>query len=217
MEKTHPCSRRNRSTVLRRFPIRRVMTTIRSRCPRCGEVDMSPDQILLHPLRDGHSVYQFTCPACLDPVEKPADRKVAALLVSAGVDFATEDSLLGEALATEPLDGGPMHELIDNSPNGPRVYARRSRGVPFPPDGRGVHRGVPRGAALLAVTPPGGLPRATPARAIEGEGRPRTWVLEEFFLDCSDCGLTVHWVSGLVIASGHWAHREPAPHGEPTV
>jgi hypothetical protein len=37
------------------------------------------------------------------------------------------------------------------------------------------------GAALLAVTPPGGLPRATPARAIEGEGRPRTWVLEEFF------------------------------------
>lgn len=115
---------------------------------------MSPDQILLHPLRDGHSVYQFTCPACLDPVEKPADRKVAALLVSAGVDLATEDSLLGEALATEPLDGGPMHELIDNSPNGPRVYARRSRGVPFPPDGRGVHRGVPRGAALLAVTPP---------------------------------------------------------------
>jgi hypothetical protein len=74
---------------------------------------MSPDQILLHPPRDGHSVYQFTCPAYLDPVEKPADRKVAALLVSVGVDFATEDSLLGEALATEPLDGGPMQELLD--------------------------------------------------------------------------------------------------------
>jgi hypothetical protein len=95
------------------------MTTIRSKCPRCGEVDMRPEQILLHAPRDGHSVYQFTCPACLYPVEKPADRKVAALLVSAGVDLATEDSLLGEALVAEPPDSGPMPDQTDNSPTGP--------------------------------------------------------------------------------------------------
>lgn len=41
--------------------------------------------------------------------------------------------------------------------------------------------------------------------------------LGELVLDCSDCSQTVHWVAGLGITPGHWAHREPAPHGEPTV
>jgi len=40
---------------------------------------------------------------------------------------------------------------------------------------------------------------------------------EDFVLNCSKCGLDVHWVSGLGVAPGHWAHREPAPHGEPAV
>ena len=41
--------------------------------------------------------------------------------------------------------------------------------------------------------------------------------LEDFVLNCSKCGLDVHWVSGLGVSPGHWAHREPAPHGEPAV
>ena len=41
--------------------------------------------------------------------------------------------------------------------------------------------------------------------------------LEDFSLNCSRCGLDVHWVSGLGITPGHWAHREPAPHDEPVV
>lgn len=41
--------------------------------------------------------------------------------------------------------------------------------------------------------------------------------LEDFSLNCSRCGLDVHWVSGLGISPGHWAHWEPAPHGEPSV
>jgi hypothetical protein len=36
-------------------------------------------------------------------------------------------------------------------------------------------------------------------------------------LDCTTCGRTVHWVSGLGVTPGHWAHREPAPHGEPEI
>ena len=39
-----------------------------------------------------------------------------------------------------------------------------------------------------------------------------TWVP-----NCSKCGLDVHWVAGLGVSPGHWAHREPAPHGEPAV
>jgi hypothetical protein len=41
--------------------------------------------------------------------------------------------------------------------------------------------------------------------------------LEDFSLNCSKCGLDVHWVSGLGVSPGHWAHREPAPHGEPAI
>jgi hypothetical protein len=41
--------------------------------------------------------------------------------------------------------------------------------------------------------------------------------LEDFVLDCSKCGLDVHWVSGLGITPGRCAHREPAPHGRPAV
>jgi hypothetical protein len=41
--------------------------------------------------------------------------------------------------------------------------------------------------------------------------------LEDFSINCSRCGLDVHWVSGLGITPGHWAHAEPAPHGEPIV
>lgn len=41
--------------------------------------------------------------------------------------------------------------------------------------------------------------------------------LGRLVLDCSDCGRLVHWVSGLGATAGHWAHREPAPHGDPVL
>ncbi len=82
---------------------------------------MRPEEILLHAPREGRSVYQFTCPDCFAPVEKPADRKIVALLVSAGVDLATPETLLGgaagELLPSEPLD--PM----DIPPDGPAFTA----------------------------------------------------------------------------------------------
>jgi predicted RNA-binding Zn-ribbon protein involved in translation (DUF1610 family) len=64
------------------------MTTIRTTCPRCGEVDMGPEAILLSVRDNGREgSYRFTCPSCTDDVEKRADRKIVALLVSAGVDI----------------------------------------------------------------------------------------------------------------------------------
>jgi len=41
--------------------------------------------------------------------------------------------------------------------------------------------------------------------------------LGRLVLDCSACGRTVHWVARLAASLGHWAHREPAPYGEPRV
>ena len=65
------------------------MTTIRTTCPRCGEVDMGPEAILLSVERGGsEGFYRFVCPECMGPVEKRADRKIVALLVSSGVDVS---------------------------------------------------------------------------------------------------------------------------------
>ncbi|TMK86804.1 MAG: hypothetical protein E6G44_02030 [Actinobacteria bacterium] len=52
---------------------------------------MSPESILLS-IRDraGEGSYRFSCPTCMDMIEKPADRKVVALLLSAGVELAGE-------------------------------------------------------------------------------------------------------------------------------
>ena len=41
--------------------------------------------------------------------------------------------------------------------------------------------------------------------------------LETWSLNCTKCGLDVHWVGGLGVSPGRWAHAEPAPHGEPAV
>jgi hypothetical protein len=55
---------------------------------------MGPEAICLSVRSNGREgSYRFTCPSCADDVEKRADRKIVALLVSAGVDI-------------DPADGG---------------------------------------------------------------------------------------------------------------
>lgn len=70
------------------------MTRIRATCPTCGEVDLRPDDVVLHVVRapdglvaDG-SEYRFDCPSCTDEVAKPADERIAQLLTSGGVHVA---------------------------------------------------------------------------------------------------------------------------------
>jgi hypothetical protein len=68
---------------------------------------MSPESILLS-IRDraGEGSYRFSCPACREAVEKPADRKVVALLLSAGVE-------LDEQMAVETSEQGSFHEVLE--------------------------------------------------------------------------------------------------------
>jgi hypothetical protein len=39
--------------------------------------------------------------------------------------------------------------------------------------------------------------------------------LERELLNCAACGRTAHYVGGLGVEAGHWAHAEPAPHATP--
>ena len=45
-----------------------------------------------------------------------------------------------------------------------------------------------------------------------------TCELSKLVLNCTACGMEVHWISGVSMAdAGHWGHRIPAPHGAPVV
>ncbi len=57
--------------------------------------------------------YRFTCPSCADDVEKRADRKIVALLVSAGVDIEQSD-------ADQLLFDDESSDLRGAMPQGPR-------------------------------------------------------------------------------------------------
>jgi predicted RNA-binding Zn-ribbon protein involved in translation (DUF1610 family) len=93
------------------------MTTIRTTCPRCGEVDMGPEAISLSVRSSGREgSYRFTCPRCDDAVEKRADRKIVALLVSAGVDLESRGTseASGTLFDQEPADAvAPLEQAVD--------------------------------------------------------------------------------------------------------
>src|SRR5437763_8136208 len=117
------------------------MTTIRTTCPRCGEVDMGPEAILLSVLQGGvEGTYRFECPQCMDSVEKRADRKIVALLVSAGVDVDASQ-------AEEPAQS----ELFDDEMAG---LERRPEGPPFTIDDViGLHFQLPDERFLEQLLP----------------------------------------------------------------
>jgi predicted RNA-binding Zn-ribbon protein involved in translation (DUF1610 family) len=102
------------------------MTRIRAICPRCGEVELRPSDLLLRRVLDGDgtvteaSTYRFSCPDCACLVEKPADGRLAALLTTGGVpveDVATAPRarLLVTLHPEMPGEGPPLtcDDLLD--------------------------------------------------------------------------------------------------------
>lgn len=82
---------------------------------------MGPESILLSVLQGGREgTYRFTCPTCMDAVEKRADRKIVALLVSAGVDVAGRGShLLEGQVDMEAMFAEPVTDPRGELPTGP--------------------------------------------------------------------------------------------------
>ena len=82
---------------------------------------MGPEAILLSVERGGsEGFYRFVCPECMGPVEKRADRKIVALLVSAGVDVSDQgpasaavQSRLDQLIDEREPEREPERELSD--------------------------------------------------------------------------------------------------------
>ena len=89
------------------------MTTIKASCPTCGEIELTPADVVLMVCNHAPlSYYAFDCPTCLELVKKPADDHVVSLLVSGGVPASVWE-VPGEAL--EAKDGPPLSydDLLD--------------------------------------------------------------------------------------------------------
>jgi hypothetical protein len=62
------------------------MVIIKTTCPKCGEVDLTAEKVELRIAIGGKGTsYSFDCPSCTDRVLKPADARIAQLLISGGV------------------------------------------------------------------------------------------------------------------------------------
>ena len=89
------------------------MTTIKASCPSCGEVELTPaDVVLMVCSHAPRSYYAFQCGGCESEVRKPADDHVVSLLVSGGVP-ATVWDLPAEVLEIKAGPALSYDDLLD--------------------------------------------------------------------------------------------------------
>lgn len=88
------------------------MTSIRTNCPTCGEIEMAADVVFLAVEEgSGEGTYSFSCPGCERVVRKEADKNIVALLLSAGVRVDEVHQI--RDVAPEQRPGGPAFTLDD--------------------------------------------------------------------------------------------------------
>ncbi len=64
------------------------MTTIRTTCSRCGDVELSTIDINLELTGTGHEgTYRFNCPSCQTIQYRPASHRVVSILLATGVAY----------------------------------------------------------------------------------------------------------------------------------
>jgi hypothetical protein len=107
--KTLSRTTRLRSTSEEAGPV----TTIKTSCPVCGDVELKPAQMrLVVCSRTEWSYYAFACVTCRDEIRKPADEEIIALLVSGGV-VAEHWVIPAEALEEHHGDAITYDDILD--------------------------------------------------------------------------------------------------------
>lgn len=68
------------------------MTTIRTTCAICGDVELIPGELSLELTAiDGTGTYVFECPTCGDIQRRPANHRVVSILLATGVAYHVND------------------------------------------------------------------------------------------------------------------------------
>jgi hypothetical protein len=64
------------------------MTTIRTTCSRCGDVELTTSDVGLELEREGgEGRYRFACPFCGVTERRPANHRVVSILLATGVTY----------------------------------------------------------------------------------------------------------------------------------
>lgn len=64
------------------------MTTIKTTCAHCGDVELGPDDIWLEldPSKNS-GAYRFFCPSCNSLQRRPANNRIVSVLLATGASF----------------------------------------------------------------------------------------------------------------------------------
>ncbi len=99
------------------------MTTIRTTCDRCGDVELTTEDVGLELVADGgEGRYRFSCPLCGRTQRRPASQRVVSILLATGVGYeivgagspGTSDPITEDEIAAfaRALDQGDWFEEL---------------------------------------------------------------------------------------------------------
>ncbi len=84
-----------------------VMTTIRTTCQGCGDVELSTEDIALELIGPGDAgSYPFSCPSCMAVQVRPARRRVVSILLATGVNYEI-------ILAPSPITDAEIDQFVE--------------------------------------------------------------------------------------------------------
>ena len=79
------------------------MTTIRTTCERCGDVELTTSDISLELIGCGdEGTYRYTCPSCSTVQRRPASARVVSILLATGVSY--EISIASSPITEAEID-----------------------------------------------------------------------------------------------------------------
>ena len=82
------------------------MTTIRTSCPLCGDVELAPADLSLHLVPStGTGTYHFRCPHCEEARQRPAGHRTVSILLATGVPYEVVDG-------AAPITEGEIRDFV---------------------------------------------------------------------------------------------------------
>ena len=81
------------------------MTTIKTTCSMCGDVELKPADLVLElsPSED-EGTYRFTCPECSGLERRPANARVVSVLLATGVSY--------QIVRTDPITEDEIGQFV---------------------------------------------------------------------------------------------------------
>jgi predicted RNA-binding Zn-ribbon protein involved in translation (DUF1610 family) len=81
------------------------MTTIKTTCSRCGDVELTPNDLALELEPSEESgTYRFNCPECGEVERRPANARVVSVLLATGVAY--------EVVRPDPITEGEIERFV---------------------------------------------------------------------------------------------------------